>query len=884
MRMSFVFLSAFAACAAHGAAIMECGGLVTGDTEGWRFEASDAKCGERFNPLEGWYPDKGGKLISPRIAIPRSGAYYKLSFTGFAPVRSYATVAFYDAAGNMIADNYDVIYGSGEVGEKSSGSGKYEKFHSSTSTQNFNSQRYERIVFAQEGVKEVEIFFQSTKGCTVKDVKFEPASVEEAAAWCDGVYAKLPPLNFSVPGELVTLPPRTLDALKTGKPWRILMLGDSIMQDTFHSQFHALVKRAYPKSDATWLVSVRGSTGCWYYCEPENFMRYVAAYKPDCVFIGGISGWIHPEMPLNGGPAIESVAKRIGSELGAEVVVMTPSLAIDLRVPKGTEAGSAVTSMEFNHASLGDKAWKYDVAAAEELKTICAKNGWPLWDMFTPAYDWLFKTGLPSEFYSRDYVHSGELGKQIIGRIALAYFTAANGNGDMSADAIVNGVHGYMPDDYVEPKEPEVRERLEWFKDQKLALMMHFGMYSQMGVYESWPLSDADSSWSRVQIDWTEDAEEFKRQYWNLWKSFNPVRFQPKKWARLAKDNGFRYLIFTTKHHDGFCLFDTRYTDFKVTNPGCPFSKDPRADIVRNVFDAFRAEGLGIAAYFSKPDWHSEDYWENRGMGRTVSRMPTYDVKANPEKWAKFREFTKNQIVELVRDYGPVDVIWLDGGQVQRKTGLDIGIEDIIAEARKYKKDLISADRTAGGACENVITPEQTVPPEPLAVPWESCITMGTGFSYRYDDEFKSPRELVHLLLDVVAKGGNLALNVAPGPDGRLPQPAIERMEALGAWLKANGAGVYATRPAAPFSKGKWRFTGSKDAKTLYAFRLWSNGEHDLLSQTIPVENRKNVTSIRHLGTGVDIRFRVEKDGLVIRLPETFRTDHYADGFALSIQ
>ena len=222
---------------------MECGGLVTGDTEGWRFEASDAKCGERFNPLEGWYPDKGGKLISPRISIPNAGAYYKLSFTGFAPVRSYATVAFYDAAGNMIADNYDVIYGSGEVGEKSSGSGKYEKFHSSTSTQNFNLQRYERIVFAQEGVKEVEIFFQSTKGCTVKDVKFEPASVEEAAAWCDGVYAKLPPLNFSVPGGLVTLPPRTLDALKTGKPWRILMLGDSIMQDTFHSQFHALVKR-----------------------------------------------------------------------------------------------------------------------------------------------------------------------------------------------------------------------------------------------------------------------------------------------------------------------------------------------------------------------------------------------------------------------------------------------------------------------------------------------------------------------------------------------------------------------------------------------------------------------------------------------------------------
>ena len=458
---------------------------------------------------------------------------------------------------------------------------------------------------------------------------------------------------------------------------------------------------------------------------------------------------------------------------------------------------------------------------------------------------------------------------------------ALSAEDDMTADAIVNGVHGYMPDNYVVPKEPEVRERLEWLKDQKLALMMHFGMYSQMGIFESWALSDADAYWSRVQIDWTDDAEAFKRQYWDLWKSFNPVRFQPEKWARLAKDGGFRYLVFTTKHHDGFCLFDTKYTDFKVTNPDCPFSKNPRADIVKNVFDAFRAEGLGIAAYFSKPDWHCEDFWEDHGLGRTVSRMPTYDVKKHPGKWARFREFTKNQIVELVRDYGPVDVIWLDGGQVQKKTGLDIGIEDIIAEARKYNPALISADRTAGGPCENVITPEQTVPPRPLAVPWESCITMGTGFSYRYDDTYKSPRELVHLLLDVVAKGGNLALNVAPGPDGRLPEPAIERMEALGAWLRANGKGVYATRPAAPFAEGDWRFTGSKDGKTTFAFRLWKDGERDLLAQTIPVESPEGVAGVRHLATGAAVPFRATKDGIAIRLSETFRTDPCADGFAI---
>ena len=454
----------------------------------------------------------------------------------------------------------------------------------------------------------------------------------------------------------------------------------------------------------------------------------------------------------------------------------------------------------------------------------------------------------------------------------------------MTKDMIINGVHGYTPDDYVPPPEPEVRDRLEWFKDQKLALMMHFGVYSQLGIYESWPLSDADADWSREQIDWTDDAEAFKRQYWNLWRSFNPVRLQPDKWAALARENGFRYLVFTTKHHDGFCLFDTKYTDFKVTNPECPFSTDSRADIVRNVFDAFRAEGLGIAAYFSKPDWHCEDFWEDHGVGRTVSRMPTYDIAAKPEKWARFREFTKNQIVELVRDYGPVDVIWLDGGQVQRKTGLDIGIEEIIAEARRYKPDLISADRTAGGPCENVVTPEQTVPPRPLAVPWESCITMGTGFSYRYDDEYKSPRELVHLLLDIVAKGGNLALNVAPQPDGRLPSPAVARMEALGAWLKTFGKGVYATRPVAPFATGKWRFTASKDGETLYAFRLRDEGESGHCEETIPVENPEGIAGVRDLATGETIPFCTVRDGLAIRLPEHFQANPYADGFALTMR
>ena len=126
------------------------------------------------------------------------------------------------------------------------------------------------------------------------------------------------------------------------------------------------------------------------------------------------------------------------------------------------------------------------------------------------------------------------------------------------ADAIIRGLHGCSREEsYVPPEDPAVREKLEWFQDQKLAIMMHFGIYSQLGICESWPLSDGDASWSREGIDWEKDPEIFRRQYTGLNRSFNPVRLEPEKWADIAARNGFRYLIFTTKHHDGFCLFDT---------------------------------------------------------------------------------------------------------------------------------------------------------------------------------------------------------------------------------------------------------------------------------------------------------------------------------------
>ena len=162
-------------------------------------------------------------------------------------------------------------------------------------------------------------------------------------------------------------------------------------------------------------------------------------------------------------------------------------------------------------------------------------------------------------------------------------------------EVVEQGVHNYsQEEDYVWPTDPKVLQKLEWFKDQKLALMMHWGAYSQLGIVESWALSDADAEWSRGGIDWNVSAEEFKKQYFDLNKSFNPVRFQPYKWAEMAKEAGFKYLIFTTKHHDGFCMWDTKYTDYKVTGKDCPFRTHKYSDICAHLFEAFRRQGIGI--------------------------------------------------------------------------------------------------------------------------------------------------------------------------------------------------------------------------------------------------------------------------------------------------
>ena len=433
-------------------------------------------------------------------------------------------------------------------------------------------------------------------------------------------------------------------------------------------------------------------------------------------------------------------------------------------------------------------------------------------------------------------------------------------------DIVIEGVHNYSSaKEYVKPADSKVLQQLEWFQDQKLALMIHWGPYSQLGLVESWALSDQDSDWSRDGVDWDIDGETFKKQYFALNKTFNPVRFEPEKWAAAAKDAGFKYLVFTTKHHDGFCMWDSKYSDYKITAEDCPFHTHKYSDICANLFESFRKKGLGIAAYFSKADWHIPSYWNsNLERGTFTWRGPSYDPVKKPELWEEFVQFTQNQIMELATNYGKLDILWFDAGWVCKESKQDIRLGEVVDRIREFQPWILSADRTVGGPYENYVTPEQCVPEEPLGIPWESCITMGTSFSFKYEDTYKSPRELLNLLVDIIAKGGNLALNVGPQPDGRLPEGALAAMKGMGEWLRTYGDAIYGTRVCAPYKKDGIAFT--KRENNVYAFKMYASEEEKVQEElVIPYEG--DVKEVRLLGTNDKVEFSGVRGRYLFKMP-----------------
>lgn len=449
----------------------------------------------------------------------------------------------------------------------------------------------------------------------------------------------------------------------------------------------------------------------------------------------------------------------------------------------------------------------------------------------------------------------------------------------MKRELISNGVHDYTEkDNYVYPQNPEVAKHLEWFRGLKLGFMMHWSPASQLGTYESWPLSDGDAHWSRKDVDWT-DAQTFKQQYRNANQTFQPVKFRPDQWAELAKDCGFQYLLFTTKHHDGFCMYDTQTTNYKITDPSCPFHSNPNADITGALYREFKKRGMGISVYFSKPDWNSPAYW-NPAFGEAKTRNVNYEIKKHPELWESYVDYVHRQITELCTNYGKVDVLWLDGGWVRPDNfDQDIRLNEIVSKIRSSSQPhLIVCDRTVGGEFENIVTPEKTIPAQVLTIPWETCITLGDYFSFHYQDHYKSGLELVHILLEVVAKGGNLALNTPPQPDGNLPIPAVQALRELGQWLSIFGEGIYQTTVQAPYFDGRLAYTQKENS--IYAFYLYDR--FPILPAHLVVSAEQPIHSVTSLRTKETLPFVQDGSRIEIDISQfSLRDAFFAEGFRL---
>ncbi len=413
-------------------------------------------------------------------------------------------------------------------------------------------------------------------------------------------------------------------------------------------------------------------------------------------------------------------------------------------------------------------------------------------------------------------------------------------------------------EEYQWPTDDLVNKKLNQWRDLKFGMIIHWGLYAVPGIVESWAL--CSENW--IERDSTIAYDDFKKWYWGFSKTFNPVNFDPDQWAKAGKDAGMKYVVFTTKHHDGFCMFDTKQTDFKIS--AGPFRNNPKADVAKYVFDAFRRNGFMIGAYYSKPDWHSEYYWWPKYA--TPDRNNNYDIRKYPWRWNQFKQFTYNQISELVHNYGSVDILWLDGGWVRPKETVnaevlswgasipewsqDIDIPAIASMARKSQPGLLVVDRTVHGAYENYQTPEQRIPEKQLNYPWESCMTLGNAWGYVPNDKMKSSTKVIHSLIEIVAKGGSLLLGIGPKPDGTLSTEVVQRLTEIGQWMYKNGDAIYYTRPISNYNVGKTFFTHNNEKGLTYA--LFCVQENETLPEFIewkynqPIKGRKVILLETH--------------------------------------
>lgn len=382
-------------------------------------------------------------------------------------------------------------------------------------------------------------------------------------------------------------------------------------------------------------------------------------------------------------------------------------------------------------------------------------------------------------------------------------------------------------------------DRLQWFREAKFGLFIHWGVYSMIGREE----------WARelLQIPLSE--------YQKYADNFNPVNYDPKEWVRLAKEAGVKYIVITSKHHDGFCIFDSQYTDYDSMQARI------HKDLLGLLVKACQEENMPIGFYYSIMDWHHPDYLPRRSWEK--------DRSAKGADFKRYVQYMKNQLQELVQKYQPA-ILWFDGEWEHKNEDYDALV--VGEMLRQLKPDIIINDRLFNRApgLGDFGTPENYVPAtgwrneDGSLRLWEVCMTMnfnGWGYNH-YETEFRNATQLIRQLIEIVSKGGNFLLNIGPRPDGTIQPEFVERLKRIGAWLKVNGEAIYGTEPSVfeklPFF-GRCTVKGNK---VFIHVMGWPQDKKIVLPG---LKNR--VQKVYLLATRENLKYSQERGNTIITLP-----------------
>ncbi len=375
----------------------------------------------------------------------------------------------------------------------------------------------------------------------------------------------------------------------------------------------------------------------------------------------------------------------------------------------------------------------------------------------------------------------------------------------------------------------------DWFDEARFGMFVHWDHASQQGLELSWPLVGGVSVLPRLRPVSVE-------QYHSTAATFDPRAWDPKALARMAREAGMGYAVLTTKHHSGYCLWPTRTCDWSIAR------SQYGGDLVGEFAEAMRAEGLRVGFYFSLSDWHHPDYppFTEADKPYVLGSSPP---KPPPEQWERFIEVMFGQVRELLTDYGPIDLLWFDGGWERPAKGpAGWRAAELVAMIRELQPGILINDRLPGQG--DYTTPEQFVPPTPPEGRWETCLTMNDSWGYNPEDtDYKSARALIHTLCEIAGRGGNLLLNVSPRGDGTLPPEQQERLAAIGAWMAEHRDAIAGSHAGLE----SWQFYGpsTRAGDTVYLHLLYR--PYDTVTvRGVPV---RRVRAARHVPSGAELTF-----------------------------